>query len=552
MKNKLSLLIPVLLLNTSILMASLPDGRSEQDPSKVIDTLENKLLTPSLDPSIIELPEVEHSHIIPGADKIFFVLKNIKFIGNTVISDAELNNLYKKNINKKISIPQFQKIASDVTAYYRSKGYILSRAILPEQEISQENGNVKIEIIEGYISEFEIEGDLADKNKKYLKLYGKKLMQDKPLQNINLERYSFLANDLPEADVKVILKPGKGNPGAVKLVFAAECKSYDSFVVVDNYGSRAIGRSSATFSYLQNGILPSSKTGILLKRTRKFKELWLKAIEHGQLLAANGSYFTFRAIKTNVTPDNDAINLSGLNTPACSKSVLFNINHPFIRSQNKNLKGFIEFQGLNSIGYSNGELSFDDKVRSIRTGLNFENHDKYEGTNVFLVELSHGIKGLGANSKKPSREFGKLSYSKFNLNYSRIQLLNPIWTMFFASMGQYSFHQLLSSEQVSFGGKDFGRAYDPSEISGDKGLAGVLEIRYNHRLNPYVFYDLAKVWNLNPNLKMASISSSGLGVRFNFKKLNINTYIGKALTVKVRNEKNRNLRGYFEIRYNLG
>ena len=85
---------------------------------------------------------------------------------------------------------------------------------------------------------------------------------------------------------------------------------------------------------------------------------------------------------------------------------------------------------------------------------------------------------------------------------------------------------MLSSEEVGYGGKNIGRAYDASEITGDKGIMGSIELRYYDVPNiseaiiqPYIFYDIGKVWhNDNTAKNQASAASAGGGVRLSHKK----------------------------------
>lgn len=93
--------------------------------------------------------------------------------------------------------------------------------------------------------------------------------------------------------------------------------------------------------------------------------------------------------------------------------------------------------------------------------------------------------------------------------------------MLTSAEGQLASGALFSSEEFGYGGQVFGRAYDASEIMGDHGLAGALELRYEGlemlapaRLVPYAFYDVGVVWNVDPGEEQrASGSSVGLGVR---------------------------------------
>ncbi|MBY0354143.1 MAG: BamA/TamA family outer membrane protein [Rickettsiales bacterium] len=94
--------------------------------------------------------------------------------------------------------------------------------------------------------------------------------------------------------------------------------------------------------------------------------------------------------------------------------------------------------------------------------------------------------------------------------------------------------RLPASEEFGIGGPSFGRAYDLSEIMGDEGVAGSLEVRYQAipewrglQTVPYIYYDLGKVWNNDTDGESFSAASAGLGVRF-AHELGINAQLGLA------------------------
>src|SRR5262249_11714256 len=93
------------------------------------------------------------------------------------------------------------------------------------------------------------------------------------------------------------------------------------------------------------------------------------------------------------------------------------------------------------------------------------------------------------------------------------------------AQGQYAFEPLVVGEQMSFGGYQIGRGYDPAAISGDNAIAGSAEVRYDTRVDkyfiqtvePYLFYDTAKVWNRRGgNGAGLALHSTGAGARVGF------------------------------------
>jgi hemolysin activation/secretion protein len=243
--------------------------------------------------------------------------------------------------------------------------------------------------------------------------------------------------------------------------------------------------------------------------------------------------------------------------------------HPFIRTRQKNLTAHVKYEQKDTEGKSLGALTLQDKIRSIRLGLNYDNADASDGVNQALLEFSSGILGLGGseetNSLK-SRADGKYGYQKLTLNLSRNQQLSffsPALSKFSfntALMGQHSESGLLSSEECGIGGQQFGRAYDSSEIMGDSCYAASLELRFMPSTEGssfkyaqfYSFYDGGTITNYAPpvatDAKEQSLSSAGLGVRFGWGKyLSGSIEAAQPLSRNVANEGNKNTRGFASL-----
>ena len=110
-----------------------------------------------------------------------------------------------------------------------------------------------------------------------------------------------------------------------------------------------------------------------------------------------------------------------------------------------------------------------------------------------------------------------------NLWFTRYQTLNGAWSLKLAAASQTASRPLFISQQFYLGGAAFGRGYGAAEISGDNGLAGSLELRFDQKLNfrywtgyqLYAFGDAGAVWNDGYRLSDGlSLTSAGIGARF--------------------------------------
>ena len=92
-------------------------------------------------------------------------------------------------------------IAQRITAKYGSDGYVLSRAIVPPQELSPSGAIVHIQIVEGYIDQVEWPASLS-KYRDFFSYYAAKITAERPINVRTLERYLLLAGDLPGPEVQ--------------------------------------------------------------------------------------------------------------------------------------------------------------------------------------------------------------------------------------------------------------------------------------------------------------------------------------------------------------
>ncbi len=103
-----------------------------------------------LDDSLPAPPIPESLLDIPGT----IVIEKFDFIGNTVLSQGELNQAISDFVGKPISFAQLVQAANKITELYVSQGYITSGAYVPEQSL--DSSTVQIQVIEGRLADIEV------------------------------------------------------------------------------------------------------------------------------------------------------------------------------------------------------------------------------------------------------------------------------------------------------------------------------------------------------------------------------------------------------------
>jgi len=458
-----------------------------------------------------------------------FVLVGVEITGSTIYPPAQLSFAYEAFLAKEISLKEVGKILASLTAKYRGDGYILSRAFAPPQNV--EGGILRIQIIEGFVEQVEFTGAKPG-GARLLRGFADIIKAQRPLRLAALERNLLILADAPGMRVTPALKVLDEGRGAYLLRLNLRHNAIDGFVNLDNRGTTPVGPLQA-FA----GVNFNSALG-WLERTRLTlftipnapEELLYGQIHHEQMLNAHGTRAWFAASRSMVdtgVAGADKFGDTGTKENSFGTRVTIAVSHPFIRSRTVNLTATLRFDALDSDKNSAAANSdYDERLRVVRLGAVLSGKDDFGGTNSVTGQVSKGLNILHAtdrnafhNTSGLSRTNGRSDFFKIKLDLVRRQTLARNLSLRLSASAQKSPHTLLSSEEFSVGGRSFGRAYNPSDISGNQGAAGAMELRFNSPLKPdlmrhiqlYGFYDFGAVWGAGFTRK--SLASSGGGVR---------------------------------------
>lgn len=491
-----------------------------------------------------------------------FTLSGVTVQGSTVFSDAELSALYQSHIGTSVTLGDVRAVANAITAHYRAAGYVLSRAIVPPQRVN--GGAVTIQVIEGYVDAVNFEGGEAlDAN--LLAAYGANITAERPITNATLERYLLLVDDLTGVEARGVLSPASDAVGASQLTVVLDYDPVDGEVFINNRGSRFLGPLQMGATVGANSVLGLSER-IQLRSivSGNLDELRYYEASYQQPVWDEGT--TLRGL-VSFTDTEPGASLEPLDIEGESVNFTLAARHPLLRSRQENLFGNLGFRYRNSdsqLGLFSTEL-YDDHVRSIYGGVNYDAIDSWEGINRIDAELTQGLDILDGNDAGDflSRANAESSFTKIELQYSRLQPFTANISGYVSLAGQYAFDPLFASEEFGIGSEPFGSAYDPSEITGDHGVAARMELRYSDTLpdtivdvwQVYGFYDGGKVYNRDTiagERRHESLTSAGVGARLNLtNNVSATAEIAAPLTrdVSAEGSDGDDIRGFFSLVY---
>lgn len=460
-----------------------------------------------------------------------FVLNKVDVQGVTVFDKDYFNDLIAEYIEREVDITVLNHLAARITQAYRDEGYFLSRAILPQQEII--GGEVKIQVIEGRVGNVIIDDPehiLAKDDFRIVSKTADKIKAVGLFHGPTLERYILLLNDSAGISVQSLLQeaPSTAEPGTVDIVLRIDKEPRQISVSYDNHGSRFVGPHQLSAAYLKGNVMNSfDQLTLQTSVAVPFSEVTFGAIEYSLPLTEEGLTASVSLSYANSEP---GLALRALEVEGDSVTIESSLSYPVIRLRSESLTIGGVFTLRQSATEFLDEEFIDDKTRVLSFFGDYETQDSWGGLDVINLTFSKGLDFLDATETGDdnlSREQGRSDFIKVGLEASRQQDFFPHFQLINAVNAQYTPYPLLSSEEFGYGGTTFGRAYDPSELTGDQGVSTSVELLYTSldpvpeldlKLVPFAFYDIGKVWNHDAGSKPVSGASAGFGTYYDFSQ----------------------------------
>ena len=167
-----------------------------------------------------------------------FVLRGVSLTGAQAIPRDQIISVYQPYLGKKVSQADLAAIAAGVSDLYRAAGFHLSRAIVPPQDIR--DGQVRLQVIEGTITEVTLKGDGAEQ-------FGIRplldpVLAESPSRLPTLERQMLLINGRPGVRIvdTALEEIGHATGRFRLIVYVKTWHIYTSFGL-DNLGSSSVG-----------------------------------------------------------------------------------------------------------------------------------------------------------------------------------------------------------------------------------------------------------------------------------------------------------------------
>jgi hemolysin activation/secretion protein len=463
-------------------------------------------------------------------EKKFFV-KKIEIQGCHLIPEKIVRRIAAARENKYLSLADIEKVCDLLTAQYRKRGYLTSRAYFPPQNIT--GGLVAIIVMEGKTGDTQIKGNrYFSTGQIEKKLRAKKF---KVFNYYDLLKSLRYWNEQPDVAAKAALVPGR-EPGETDIIVDVRDRlPWHIGFDYDNYGSRFIEKNRYAATVKHNNFL--GREDKLYLKFQGSKGAFYELESCGYKLPLGGTReisasYLWNKIKLGreykslrIEGKSEIGNLSLAQTLIEGERIIFKVNPGF--------------DYKNIYNYTAQVLTSRDKVRMAKLGLDWDSQDNF-GRTIVVCEEDFGIPHIlgGAPGRDPmaTREGGGAKFIKTCAGIYRLQPLPFSGFLFVKSQLQLSSYRLLSCEQFQIGGISNVRSYPAAEYSADEGFSAGVEWNFPlyflpekikipfssdqlyQALRGIIFYDWGTIWyndTAGEDKNKQTIKGWGYGFIFN-------------------------------------
>ncbi|MCS6812742.1 MAG: ShlB/FhaC/HecB family hemolysin secretion/activation protein, partial [Cyanobacteria bacterium] len=459
------------------------------------------------------------------------MLQKIVVTGNTAISDAEIAEITRPLEGTTVDFQKLQAVADGITQLYLDRGYLTSRAIIPEQTAA--NGVVTIQVIEGGLERIEVQGNQRVSTE-YIRSRVA-LGGITPLRQDRLEdQLRLLRSDPLFENVEASLRAGEGVGKSILVVRVTEANPFLANFSADNYSPPSVGSEKLGLGF---GLRNVTGAGDQFLASYSFSttsgsSLWDLSYRY-PLNPMNGTIqLRFAPSSYRITdPTFAAFGIRGTTD-------LYDITfrQPLVRSPREEFAlsfGFTYQRGqtflFNNIPQQFGIGPDADGVSTtsvLKFGQDYVSRD-IQGAWALRSQFNFGLGIFGATSNPEPVPDG--SFFSWLLQAQRVQLLSPDQLLIIQADLQLAANTLLPSQQFVIGGGQSVRGFRQNVRSGDNGFRFSIENRITVqrdesgaplvRLAP--FLDIGAVWNVdgNPNLLPSQTFLAAAGIGFLWEPL---------------------------------
>lgn len=408
-------------------------------------------------------------------------IERVRFSGaEGLIDDAELQAVVADALGRELSFAQLQALAQRVSAALQAHGYLLARAYLPRQDLS--DGELTIAIMIGRLQSSAgrvqvLSGDEVLRRR--MAAIADAALPDGPVRNDQLERALLLINDVPGVSARATLEKGD-EPGSSRLLVSADTTpDWSGGIAVDNFNNRYTGpwRTSA-WTTVNRPFGREDQLGANLSHSSGSDVLGLN---YALALNPSGLRANFAAswMRYDIGAEFKPLDLTG-----SAGTVSAGLRYPLLRTRQRSLWISVDAEHKRLTDRALGQTLRErelDKLTAMASGSFWDGWwgGGYTGLSAGWVS---GRLGLDNDADRLADALSARTRGRFDKWVWRIERSQslgglPNWGLYLGANGQVGSRNLDSSEKFLLGGPSGVRGHAVGEASGDSGWLASAELR---------------------------------------------------------------------------
>jgi hemolysin activation/secretion protein len=405
-----------------------------------------------------------------GDEKV--TIHSVELSGNTVVRSCVLSRILKPYLNRPLSMKELREMTGLVQNKYVRKGYFLTRAYLPAQEI--QDGVLKIEVIEGKLGTVSVIGN---------KFYSAKFIasyfdpyRGKPIQYSKILKALFLLDENPDLEVGAVFRKGSHFGTADLILRVADKRPIHLTQDTNNYGSdHTTHQRTGTRLDYGSLVMYGDRLTLIEVVGSPMSHLNFTDVIYHVPINRLGTTLDVSYLCANFKTDKvDHIRYVGRSHIGGVK-----VNQALKRTRLLNTDVFATFDVKQIQNFGGGVRTSFDKLRVLTGGFLLDYIDGWKGRNLFNFSMGWGIPGIFGGSSAESSDSSRVGaggqFFKGNLGWKRLQELPYNCFLLLNAVGQFGFDKLPLPEQIYIGGIDTVRGYALAAGISDSGYYGTVE-----------------------------------------------------------------------------
>lgn len=447
-----------------------------------------------------------------------FRVNAFDFYGNTAFDSYRLKRVMDRFVDRELNLYDLSRAADAVNEFYQRMGYPLARALVPAQKVV--DGRVRIDVVEGVLGKVKVSGNRSYSEAR-LRQMGGTLDEGAPIRQAPLEQKLLILNDQPGLKVRATLVPG-AQYGSTDLLIQAEESRLALDAAITNAAREDIGQNRLDVTATWNNPLGLGDALSLRGMVSEHQLLKYGKLAYGLPLTNSGG-------RLNLSYANVAYNVAGqfalLDLAGKVRTSEIGYTQPLIRTRqhDRNVGLTVNYRELRQTGFG---ITPSLTHLAIATANWNERWIDEEGTawNARAAVSSNGRSNADSNRTDAER-------LKLDLSTDASVAITDQWNGFAKVQWIYSRQTLPDSDKFDIGGPDSVRAYRPSELRGDSGVALTIEARrplllLGRAAQATVFADYGRVAYKQKNFRNGDDEIGGVG-------LGLTVYPSAKSTIKV-------------------